>query len=173
MISRQAAMMAASPKRSSKRQGRAISARRSTSAKPARPPTKASPPLKRKTQVRSPGKVPTQEPARRRPQTPRKTAGTRNAGQTDAVLAAQLEAIAHGLQQISGMRTEFQEIRTLVEALARQIAALVANSPVQERGLDQPATAMVDEVLIVETDDSGSVSADHEEAPEPSESTPD
>jgi hypothetical protein len=91
----------------------------------------------------------------------------------DAVLAAQLEAIAHGLQQISGMRTELQEIRTLVEALARQIAALVANSPVQERGLDQPATAVIGEVLVVETEDRGSASADEKEESEPSGSIQD
>ena len=91
----------------------------------------------------------------------------------DAVLAAQLEAIAHGLEQISDMRAELQDIRTLVEALAKNIAALVANSPVQERGLDQPETAVIDEVLIVETDDSGSASADEKEASEPSGSTQD
>jgi hypothetical protein len=59
-------------------------------------------------------------------------------------------------------------MRTLVEALARDIAALVANNPVQEGGLDRPETAVIGEVLIVETDDSGSVSADEEEASEPS-----
>ena len=114
-----------------------------------------------------------QKPARGRAQTRRKTAGIRSAGQINAVLPAQLEEVRRGLEQISDMRAELKELRTLVETPAQNIAALVANSPVQERGLDQPATAMTGEVLIVETDDSGSASADEEEASEPSGSTPD
>ncbi len=94
-----------------------------------------------------------QKPARGRPLTRRKTAGVRGAGQMDAVVAAQLEAIAHGLEQVSDMRAELEEMRTIVEELAQNVAALVANSPGQERGLDQPAMTVTEEVLIVDTYD--------------------
>ena len=85
----------------------------------------------------------------------------------DAVVAAQLEAIAHGLEQISDMRAELAELRIVVEELAQNVATLVANSPKQELGLDQPATTVTEEVLIVETDDSGSDTTDGEEEAEP------
>jgi hypothetical protein len=49
-----------------------------------------------------------------------------------------------------------------------RIVALVANSPVQERGLDRPETAVIGEVLIVETEDSESASAEEEQESEPS-----
>jgi hypothetical protein len=85
----------------------------------------------------------------------------------DAVVAAQLEAIAHGLEQISDMRAELAELRTIIEELAQNVAMLVANGLEQELGLDQPATTVAEEVLIVETHDSSSATADGEEEPEP------
>jgi len=85
----------------------------------------------------------------------------------DAVVAAQLEAIAHGLEQISDMRAELAELRTIIEELAQNVATLVANGLEQERGLDQPATTVTEEVLIVETDDSDSDTIDGEEEAEP------
>jgi hypothetical protein len=71
------------------------------------------------------------------------------------------------------MRAELEEMRTVVEALAENIAALVANGPVQERGLDRPETAVIGEVLIVETEDSESAFAKEEQESEPSGSTQD
>ena len=65
------------------------------------------------------------------------------------------------------MRAELAELRTVVEELAQNVATLVANDLEQERGLDQPATTVAEEVLIVETDDSGSDTTDGEEEPEP------
>jgi hypothetical protein len=85
----------------------------------------------------------------------------------DAVVAAQLEAIAHGLEQISDMRAELAELRTIIEELAQNVAMLVANGLEQELGLDQPATTVAEEVLIVETHDSSSATTDGEEEPEP------
>jgi hypothetical protein len=72
---------------------------------------------------------------------------------------AQLEAIAHRLEQVTEMRAELAEMRTIVEELAESVATLVANSAVQERG-DLPL--VTDEVLIIETND---VSSDEEEGP--------
>jgi hypothetical protein len=81
----------------------------------------------------------------------------------DAVLAAQLEAIAHGLEDIPGIRAEIEEMRAVIEALAQNVAALVANSSVENRDLEPTAPAAVDEVVIVET------SGDDDEGPEPPE----
>jgi len=161
--------MAANPKRSSKRRGEAITGRRSASSKPARPPKEASASRQRKKQARPSASVKetTQKRARGRRQIPQKTAGVRGAGPMDAVVAAQLEAIAHGLEQISDMRAELAELRTIIEELAQNVATLVANGLEQERGLDQPATTVTEEVLIVETDDSDSDTIDGEEEAEP------
>ena len=88
----------------------------------------------------------------------------------DAVLAAQLEAIAHGLEQITDIRAELQELRTIVEELVLSVAALVANNPMSGSDLEQSAPTPIDEVLIVETYD---IPADGDEALEPSGSTQD
>jgi hypothetical protein len=85
----------------------------------------------------------------------------------DAVVAAQLEAIAHGLEQISDLRAELAELRTIIEELAQNVATLVANGLEQELGLDRTATTVAEEVLIVETHDSSSATTDVEEEPEP------
>jgi hypothetical protein len=86
----------------------------------------------------------------------------------DAVLAAQLEAIANGLEQITNISVELQELRTIVEELVQTVAALVANSAVSESDLEQLAPAATDEVLIVQTYD---IPAD-DEAVELREATP-
>ena len=117
-----------------------------------------------------PGKGTTEKAARGRAQTRRKTTSIRGAGQMDAVLAAQLEAIANGLEHITDIRAELQELRTIVEELVQSVAALVANSPVSGSGLEQSAPTPIDEVLIVETYD---IPADGDEALEPSGSTQD
>jgi hypothetical protein len=69
----------------------------------------------------------------------------------DAVFAAQLEAIAHGLEEIPTIRAEVEELRTVIEELAESVAALVANSSGQTRELGPTVPAVADEVLIVET----------------------
>ncbi len=120
----------------------------------------ASPPQRSKSPARSnaPAKQKSQKPLRKRPT----AAGLRGGGQMDSVLSAQLEAIAHGLEDIPSIRAEIEEMRTVIEELAENVAALVANSSVQNRDLERPAPAVVDEVVIVETyedtdgDDEGS-----------------
>ena len=164
--------MAAGPKKPSKRHGAATTGRRPTSSKPVRPLTEVSPAWRRKMQARygGPGKGTTEKPARGRAQTRPKTTSIRGAGRMDAVLAAQLEAIANGLEQITGIRAELQELRAIVEELVQTIAALVANSAVSGPDLEQSTPTPTDEVLIVETYD---IPADGDEALEPPEVTPD
>ncbi len=110
--------------------------------------TDASPSQRSTSQARSnaPAKQKSQKPVRKRPT----AAGLRGSGQMDAVLAAQLEAIAHGLEDIPSIRAEIEEIRTVLEELAQNVAALVASSSMQDRDLEPPAPAVVDEVVIVE-----------------------
>jgi len=86
----------------------------------------------------------------------------------DAVLAAQLEAIANGLEQITDIRTELQELRTIVEELAQSVATLVASSAVSGSDLEQLTPTPTDQLLVVETYD---VPADGDEALEPSGAT--
>ena len=159
--------MAAGPKRPSKRHGTATTGRRSPSSKPVRAPIGASPPRRRKIEAGHsvPGKGTSEKPGRGRVQTRRKATSIRGAGQMDAVLAAQLEAIANGLEQITDIRTELQELRTIVEELVQSVTALVAKSAVSGSDLEQSVPTPTDEVLIVETYD---IPADGDEALEPS-----
>ncbi len=83
----------------------------------------------------------------------------------DAVLAAQLEAIAHGLEDIPSIRAEIEEIRTVLEELAQNVAALVASSSMQDRDLEPPAPAVVDEVVIVEAYDDSDGDDERSEPP--------
>ena len=112
-----------------------------------------------------PSKGTAEKPARGKVQTRRKTTSIRGAGQMDAVLAAQLEAIANGLEQFTDIRAELQELRTIVEELVQTVAALVANSTVSGSDLEQSTPTPTDEVLIVETYD---IPVDGDEALEPS-----
>jgi hypothetical protein len=164
--------MAAGSKKPSKRHGAATTGRRFAGGKPVSASKDASPARGRKMQARSggTGKGTIGKPARGRAQTRRKTTSIRAAGQMDAVLAAQLEAIANGLEQIPDIRAELQELRTIVEELVQTVAALVANSAVSGSDLEQSAPTPTDEVLIVETYD---IPADGDEALEPSRATPD
>ena len=61
------------------------------------------------------------------------------------------------------MRAELAAMRTAVQALAENVAALAANNAAQERaGVEQPASVITDEVLIIETSDA---SVDEEGGP--------
>ena len=164
--------MAAGSKRPSNRHGTATTGRRSSGSKPVRAPIGASPPRRRKMPAGHsvPGKGTTEKPARGRAQTRRKATSIRGAGQMDAVLAAQLEAIANRLEQITEIRAELQELRTIVEELVQSVAALVASSAVSGSDFEQSTPTPTDEVLIVETYD---IPADGDEALEPSGATPD
>jgi hypothetical protein len=61
--------------------------------------------------------------------------------------------LAHGLEQISDMRVELKEMQTSVEELAQNVAEPVVKSVGQERGLDRPATTVIEEVLIADIHD--------------------
>lgn len=156
--------MAAGPKKA-KRRSAPITGRRSASTKPVRPTTEVNPLRRYKSQARS--NAPTKEPAQKPVRGRRAAEGLRGTGRTDSVLAAQLEAIAHGLDQIADIRAEMEEMRTIIEELARNVAALVGNRSVQGRG-PEPASTVTGEVLIVENyQDAG------DEGPEPSGSAQD
>jgi hypothetical protein len=159
--------MAAGPKRPSKRHGTATTGGRSPSSKPVRAPIGASPLRLGKMPAGHgvPAKGTTEKPARGRVQTRRKATSIRSAGRMDAVLAAQLEVIANGLEQVTEIRAELQELRTIVEELVQSVTALVANSAVSGSDLEQSTPTPTDEVLIVETYD---IPADGYEALEPS-----
>lgn len=126
--------MAAAPKRSSKPRGKATS--RESKAR-------SIPPIKKTAQ----------KPARLRPRTNRKDAGIRRAGRTDRVAAVQLEAVAHGLEQIGDIRAQLEDLRSTIEEIAQNVASLVADHLAQELDPDQSAPAVTDEDLIVEIDE--------------------
>lgn len=154
--------MAAGP-RKAKRRGAPATGKQSASTKSVR-----SPPRRYKSQARpnAPVKEASQKPARGR----RTAAGLPAAGQIDPVLAAQLEAIAHGLEQIADIRAEMEEMRAVIEELAQNVAALVANNSEQERAAEPPEPAVIEEVLIIENvDDPG----DDDEGSEPPGFEPD
>jgi len=95
---------------------------------------------------KKPIKVATRKPARG--QTSRKEPASRDAHRTDPVLAAQFEAIAHGLEQVGGLRADLDELRTLVGTLAQTLGtlaqtveALLASSQRQNRGPARQAAA--------------------------------
>jgi hypothetical protein len=81
------------------------------------------------------------------------------------VLAAQLEAIAQGLEDIPSIRAKIEEIRTVIDELAQNVAALVASS-LQNRDLPPTAPAVVEEVVIVEAYEDPD---EDDEGPEPPE----
>jgi len=75
------------------------------------------------------------------------------------VLAARLEAIAHGLEQIGGLRADIEELRTQiatiaqsVTTLAQAVEALLSNDR-HGHGPDRPATMTTDQVSTDEAPD--------------------
>lgn len=47
-------------------------------------------------------------------------------------MAAQLEAITHGLEQVGSLRADLEELRTVVDTLARNVETLLARTVEQE-----------------------------------------
>jgi hypothetical protein len=153
--------------RKAKRRTAPITGRRSESTKPANPPTDARPLRGQKSRARS--DAPVKETSRKSTRSRRTTAGRRGGGK-DSGLAAQLEAIARGLQQIAVIRTEMEEMRTVLEELAQNVAALVTGSSARELATEPSESAVIEEVLIVGSDED---SGDNEEESGPSGSPQD
>jgi hypothetical protein len=161
--------MATGPKRPSRGRDAPTTGRGRAGNKPPRPAAESVASRSRKTPAPSkkPIKVATRKPARG--QAGRKgLAG--GGGRTDSVLAARLEAIAHGLEQVDGLRADLDEVRTLVGTLAQTLGtlaqtveALLASSQRQNRGPAREATA---ETRQASAED-GAPAAENEAAPEP------
>ena len=136
----------AAPPKTAKRRGAPIAGRRSAKTKPAKTTTR--PRAKSQAHASGPAKKPAQKPTRER----RTAAGPRSAGRIDSILAAQLEAIAHGLEQIGDLRAEISELRAVIEELSLNVTALI-ETIFEQTAVDQgeePAEA--NDLVIIETD---------------------
>src|SRR6185312_3026976 len=97
-----------------------------------------------KTAVRKlPAKVATPKPARGQRRRKESTSGA--TGRLDSVLTARLEAIAHGLEQIGGLRADIEELRTQISTIAQSVTTLAEtveatlSSDRRGRNRDRPA----------------------------------
>jgi hypothetical protein len=151
--------MAAGPKRSTTGRGAKTAGRDRATSKPARAAAKAPTAKGYKTAARKwPAKTATPKPARG--QTRRKESTGGATGRLDLVLAARLEAIAHGLEQIGGLRADIEELRTQigtiaqsVTTLAETVEVLLSNDRRQGRNPDRPATMASDQASHEASDD--------------------
>jgi hypothetical protein len=107
---------------------------------------------------KSPAKTATPKPARE--QTRRKASTGGAAGRLDLVLSARLEAIAHGLEQIGGLRADIEELRTQigtiaqsVTTLAETVEVLLSNNRRQGRNPDRLVTLAPDQASHEAPDD--------------------
>ena len=160
-----------------KRTGRdaATAGRSRTTGKTTRAAAKA-PTKGYKTAVRkSPVKAATPKSAPGRTQTRRKASTGGAAGRLDSVLAARLEAIAHGLEQIGGLRADLEELRTQIGTIAQSVTTLaeaveaILSTDRHGNSLDRPATMAPDRASTDETPGEQPASADKEAEAEPSD----
>ena len=115
--------MAAGAKRSTTGRGAKTAGRGRATSKPTQAAAKAPTAKGYKTAVRKlPAKVATPKPARG--ETRRKASTSGATGRLDSVLAARLEAIAHGLEQIGGLRADIEELRTQIGTIAQSVTTL-------------------------------------------------
>lgn len=115
--------MAAGAKRSTTGRSATKAGRGRAISKPGRAAPKAPAANRYKTAIRKlSAKAATPKPAR--DQTRRKASTSRATGRLDAVLAARLEAIAHGLEQIGGLRADIEELRTQIGTIAQSVTTL-------------------------------------------------
>ena len=139
--------MAAGPKRPSRRRGAPTTGR---GRAPNKPPRLAAEAVASRGKASALSKTPvrgaTRKPARG--QTGRKGSAGGGAGRTDSVLPARLEAMAHDLEQVGGLRADLDELRTLVGTLAQTVGtlaqtveALLASGRRQKPRPARPATA--------------------------------
>jgi len=163
--------MAASAKRSTTGRGAKTAGRGRATSKPtqaaAKPPTAKG----YKTAVRKlPVKTATPKPALG--QTRRKESTGGATGRLDSVPTARLEAIAHGLEQIGGLRADIEELRTQIATIAQSVTTLAGtveatlSSDRQGRNPDRPAPDQPSN----EMPDEQPASADKEAEAEPSDS---
>ena len=168
--------MAAGAKRSTTGRGAKTAGRGRATSKPTQAAAKAPIAKGYKTAVRKlPAKVATPKPARGQRRRKESTSGA--TGRLDSVLAARLEAIAHGLEQIGGLRADIEELRTQigmiaqsVTTLAETIEVLLSNDRRQGRNPDRPATMAPDPAAADEAPDDQPASADKEAEAESSDS---
>jgi hypothetical protein len=118
-------------------------------------------------------KMPTQKGARKvaheRTQTKR-VLSNRTAGQIDAALAAQIEAMAQQVGQIPEVRAELKELRRLVEALTGTVEGLIATQRTQSGNPEPEVKSERHGDSAKDADESDTVN-DHG-VPETAESTP-
>jgi hypothetical protein len=105
-----------------------------------------------------PAKTATPKPARG--QTRRKESTDGATGRLDSVLAARLEAIGHGLEQIGGLRADIEELRTQIGTIAQSVTRLaetveaaLSTDRRQRRNRDQPKTMAPDQASADEAPD--------------------
>jgi hypothetical protein len=117
--------MAAGARRSTTTRNAAVAGRGRATGKPTRAAAKAPPAKGYKTAIRkSPAKTAAPKSAPGRIQTRRKASTGGAAGRLDSALAARLEAIAHGLEQIDGLRADIEELRTQIGTIAQSMTTL-------------------------------------------------
>jgi hypothetical protein len=169
--------MAAGAKQSTTGRSAKTAGRGRATSKPARAAVKAPTAKGYKTAVRkSPAKAATPKSAPGRTQTRRKASTVGAAGRLDSVLAARLEAITHGLEQIGGLRADLEELRTQIGTIAQSVAtlaeaieAMLSNDQRQGRNPDRPETVAPAQASADEAPDDQPASAGEAEA-EPSDS---
>jgi outer membrane murein-binding lipoprotein Lpp len=167
--------MAAGAKRSTTKRNTTTAGRGRATSKPTRATAKAPIAKGYKTAVRKlPAKTATPKPAR--DQTRRKASVGGATERLDSVLAARLEAIAHGLEQIGGLRADIEELRTQIGTIAQSVTTLaetveaaLSTNRRQRRNRDQPKTMAPDQASTEDAPDNQPASADEAEA-EPSHS---
>lgn len=168
--------MAAGAKRSITGRGATTAGRGRSTSKPTRAAPKAPAAKGYKTAARKlPAKAATPKPAPGRTQTRRKASTGGAADRLDSVLAARLEAIAHGLEQIGGLRADIEELRTQIGTIAQSVTTLaeavemlLSNDRRQGRNPEQPATMAPDPTATDEAPDEQPASTDKEAEAEPS-----
>jgi len=145
--------------------------RAATNPRRGRPPSRSAQP-KAKVAPLTRRKMPTQKVARKaaRDRTrAKRVLSSRPAGQIDAALAAQIEAMAQEVGQIHEVRTELKDLRRLVETLTGMVEGLVATQRTQTGDPEPEATSEKHRDSAKGVDESDT--ADDQGVPETPEST--
>ena len=158
--------MAAGSKRSSTGRSTAAPKRGRSAGKVTSRRTQTAAPRGRKPST--PTKVSTkasQKPVRGRATATGKPSSARNVRRTDVVLAAQLEAIASGLEQLTTLSAALEEMYVLMEALDRKMETLLAGNQDPGHSVTQPAPTVLDDGQTGERSDDTPASSWDSEAP--------
>jgi hypothetical protein len=100
----------------------------------------------------------------------RRPESNRTVPQVDAVLAGQLESVAHELGQLRETRAELKDLRRLIEALTGMVEGLVADQRVQGGPSEQDVTSEEHRAPAKDADEPDT--ADDQRGLEPAESAP-